>query len=140
LALQGLQGLQAFFAAQGLQAFLAAQGFLAAHGLHAFLAAHGFLPAHGLALQAASWMRSPAMAVAVGKAAALDRATAAPRARAVRASGNFFFCIMKFLQTRLVDPLGGDRKPLGPIRSAKQGEEAMAESVAERRKVPIRKI
>jgi hypothetical protein len=36
LALQGLQGLQAFFAAQGLQGL---QAFFAAHGLQAFFAA-----------------------------------------------------------------------------------------------------
>jgi hypothetical protein len=85
-----LQGLQAFLAAQGLQAFFAAQGFLAAHGLHAFLAAQGFFPAQGLALQAASWMRvSAACAVAAGRTAALDIATAAPRATAVRVNRVF---------------------------------------------------
>jgi hypothetical protein len=92
-ALQGLQAFlaaQGFFAAQGLQAFFAAQGFLAAHGLHAFLAAQGFFPAQGLALQAASWMRvSAACAVAAGRTAALDIATAAPRATAVRVNRVF---------------------------------------------------
>jgi hypothetical protein len=45
-----------------------------------------------------------------------------------------------FLQTHLVDPLGGARKPLGLVRAEKQGEEAMPGSVAKRCKVPIRKI
>lgn len=48
LALQGLQGLQGFLAAQGLHGFFAAQGL---HGLDAAQGLHGFLAAQGLAQQ-----------------------------------------------------------------------------------------
>ncbi len=75
--MQGLQGLQGFFAAQGLQGlhgFFAAHGLHGLHGLQAF-AAQGLqglqaLGAHGLSA-AAIWIEVPAaLDTAVGKAMA----------------------------------------------------------------------